>query len=120
MTSRVAATSAQVPTYVLQNGRVTTINNINIPIGLVKNTDYIPIVKKLENNDLVIQISDGIIKEGMNANNNFLTQYLQNLDISKTTKTISDDIHKLVLKESKGILNDDMTVIVTKIKKYER
>ena len=108
------------PTYVLQNGRVTTINNINIPIGLVKNTDYIPIVKKLENNDLVIQISDGIIKEGMNANNNFLTQYLQNLDISKTTKTISDDIHKLVLKESKGILNDDMTVIVTKIKKYER
>lgn len=108
------------PTYILQNGRITTINNINIPIGLVKNTDYIPIVKKLNNNDIVIQVTDGIIKEDMNVTNNFLTEYLQTLDVSKTSKTISDDIHKLVLKENKGILNDDMTVIVTKIKKYER
>lgn len=105
------------PTYILQNGKITTINNINIPVGLVKNTDYVPVIKKLDNNDIVIQVTDGVISETTNPLDNFLTKYLQNLDTFKTAKMIADDIHKLVLKESKSILNDDMTVIVTKIKK---
>ena len=107
------------PTYILQNGKITTINNINIPVGLVKNTDYIPIVKKLENNDIVVQVTDGVISENMNVTDNYLTKYLQNVDTLKSAKLIADDIHKLVLKENKSILNDDMTVIVTKIKKKE-
>lgn len=107
------------PTYILQNGKITTINNINIPIGLVKNTDYIPIVKKLDNNDIVVQVTDGVISENMNVTDNYLTKYLQNVDTFKSAKLIADDIHKLVLKENKSILNDDMTVIVTKIKKKE-
>lgn len=108
------------PTYILQYGRITTINNINIPVGLVKDTDYVPISKKLNNNDIVIQITDGVIPEGTNPTDNFLTKYLQTLDTTKTAKIISDDIHKLVLKENKSILTDDMTVIVTKIKKVDR
>lgn len=105
------------PTYILQNGKITTINNINIPIGLVKSADYIPVVKKLNNNDIVIQVTDGVISEETNSTDNFLTRYLQNLDTIKTPKMIADEIHKLVLKENKSILDDDMTVIVTKIKK---
>lgn len=108
------------PTYVLQNGKITTINNINIPVGLVKNTDYVPVVKKLNNNDIVVQVTDGVIPENYDLFNNFLTKYLQNLDTFKTPKMIADEIHKLVLKENKSVLNDDMTVIVTKIKKKVR
>ena len=104
------------PTYIVQNGKITTISNINIPIGLVKETDYIPILKKLNNNDIVVQITDGVIPENINSNDNFLTKYLQNLDNFKTSRMIAEDIHRLVLKENKGILADDMTVIVTKIK----
>lgn len=108
------------PTYILQNGKVTTIHNINIPIGLVKNTDYLPIAKKLDHMDVVIQVTDGVIPENMDVTDNFLVNYLQSLDTTKTAKVICDDIHKLVLKENKSILNDDMTVIVTKIKKTRK
>lgn len=108
------------PTYILQDGRVTTITNTNIPLGLVKNSDYIPVAKKLNDGAIIIQVTDGVITDAMNATNNFLTNYLKNLDLTKNIKIIGDEIHKLVLKENNGVLNDDMSIIVSKIKKSRK
>ncbi len=105
------------PTYILSNGMITTVNNINIPLGLVDNTNYLPISKKLDDGDIVVQISDGVISDETDKNNNFLTKYLKGIDIFKTSKQITEDIRRVILKENKNILNDDFTVIVTKIKK---
>ena len=109
------------PTYILQNGKITTITNTNIPLGLVKNSDYIPIAKKLEDGAIIVQITDGVVPDTMNTTDNFLTNYLKNLDLTtKNVRTIGDEIHKLVLKENKGILNDDITIIVSKIIKSRK
>lgn len=108
------------PTYILQYGKVITITNTNIPLGLVKNSDYIPIVKKLEDGTIIVQITDGVVPDTMNTTDNFLTNYLKNVDITKNVRTIGDEIHKLVLKENKGILNDDITIIVSKIIKSRK
>ncbi len=105
------------PTYILEDAKVTTLNNINIPVGLIKETEYVPICKNLSNNSLVIQISDGVVNENMNPNDNYFTKYIQTMDTSKNVRLISDDLLKFVLKENKNILPDDITIIVSKVKK---
>lgn len=103
------------PTYILKDSKVTTINNMNIPLGLLDESEYIPIVYDLDKNSIVVQVTDGVISEDVEYNNNFLTKYLQNIDNTKSVKVIADEINKLVLKENKNNITDDFTVIVTKI-----
>lgn len=105
------------PTYIVHEGKVITINNINIPIGISDTPDYLPIARKLVNNDIVVQISDGVLEENSNISNNYFTNYLKNIDVNKSTKSLSDELYKLVLKENKNVLKDDVTIIVTKLKK---
>lgn len=105
------------PTYVIHNSSVTTITNSTIPIGISENTDYLPIAKKLEDKDIVIQLSDGVVHEQNNPTNNYFINYLKNIDLNKSAKMLSDELYKIVLKENKNILKDDVTIIVTKVKK---
>lgn len=103
------------PTYILKDSKVITISNINIPLGLINESEYIPIVSDLDEGDIIVQITDGVINEEQDYNNNYLTKYLQNLDISKSVKSIADEIYKLVLKEKNNNIDDDFTILVTKV-----
>ena len=103
------------PTYILEDGKITTINKTNVPIGILKDTDYVPLCKKLKDKDIIVQISDGVVADTININCNYITEYLQTVDIEKSAKNIADDINKLVLLENKNDLKDDVTIIVSKI-----
>jgi stage II sporulation protein E len=102
------------PTYIIQNGKIITINSCNIPIGLVNDSEYVPICKKLNEQDIIVQISDGVVNDNMNINDNYFTKILTNIDTSKTSKDISSELQKYVLKEYKNILHDDITIVVSK------
>lgn len=103
------------PTYIIHEGKIVTINNMNIPVGVSDNPDYLPISRKLIDKDIVVQISDGVLYEGLDISNNYFTEYLKTIDVNKTAKQITDEIYRNVLRENKNILNDDVTIIVTKI-----
>ena len=103
------------PTYILKDSKVITITNTNIPLGLVNESNYVPIVSNLNDKSIVVQITDGVIDENYDYTNNYVTKYLQNLDKTKSTKSIADEIQKLILKEKKNKLNDDFTVIISKV-----
>lgn len=103
------------PTYIIHEGKIVTINNMNIPVGVSDNPDYLPISRKLIDKDIVIQISDGVLHEGVDISDNYFTECLKTIDVNKTAKQITDEIYRNVLRENKNILNDDVTIIVTKI-----
>ena len=103
------------PTYIIHEGKIVTINNMNIPVGVSDNPDYLPISRKLIDKDIIVQISDGVLHEGLDISNNYFTEYLKTIDVNKTAKQITDEIYRNVLRENKNILNDDVTIIVTKI-----
>lgn len=105
------------PTYLVHEGKIITINNMNIPVGLSDSVDYLPISKKLYDKDIIIQISDGILNDCVDISNNYFTECLKNIDINRTPKIIVDELYRHILKENKNILKDDITIIVTKIKK---
>ena len=105
------------PTYIVRDLKVITIKSTTIPVGLSEKTDFIPISKKLEDKDIIVQISDGVVPENIDQNENYFTNYLKNIDINKSVKIITDELYKLVLKENKNVLKDDVTIIVTKVKR---
>ena len=105
------------PTYILEQDKVTTINNVNIPVGLVNEASFAPISKKLSDMSIILQVSDGAVNENMDITNNYLTKYLQSVDKTKSARVISDEIKKLIIKERNSVFDDDITVIVTKVKK---
>lgn len=105
------------PTYLIENGKVVTITSTTIPVGLVDNTDYIPICKKLNEGDFVIQISDGVIQDNIDPNNNYLKNYLLTCDITKPAKIIAQEIREVLYLNNGGVLDDDATIIVNKIEK---
>ncbi len=108
------------PTYILHDKKVITIKNSTIPVGISEDIDYVPIAKKLSDKDIVVQISDGVVSDDTNTTDNYFVSYLKNLDINKSSKTLVDELYKVVLKENKNILNDDVTIIVSKIKKLSK
>lgn len=105
------------PTYLIEKGKVVTITSTTIPVGLVDNTDYIPICKTLDEGDFIVQISDGVIPEDMDPNNNYLKNYLSTCDITKSAKVIAQEIKEVIYLNNGGVLDDDVTVIVNKIEK---
>lgn len=105
------------PTYIIEDGKVVTINTSSMPIGVISDTDYMPICKKIKNNSVIIQLSDGVIKEGMDINNNYFKNHLLNIDVNKSSRAISADLRKFILKEHKGLLDDDITIIISKVVK---
>jgi stage II sporulation protein E len=105
------------PTYLIENGKVVTITSTTIPVGLIDNTDYIPICKKLSEGDFIIQVSDGVIVDDMDPNNNYLKNYLSTCDIQKSAKVIAQEIREVLYLNNGGILDDDATIIVNKIEK---
>ena len=103
------------PTYLIENGKVITITSTTIPVGLVDNTDYIPICKKLDQGDFIIQVSDGVIPDDIDPNSNYLKNYLSTCDITKSAKVIAQEIKEVLYLNNGGVLDDDATIIVNKI-----
>lgn len=102
------------PTYIISNTKIATITSCSIPVGLVSDNEYVPITRKLNEHDIIVQISDGVVNDEMIANDNYFTKILSNIDTSKNSKEIANELHKLVLKEFKNILHDDITIVVNK------
>ena len=103
------------PTYIVENKKVTTINTSNMPVGIIEDVDFIPIVKQLNKNSVVVQLSDGVVKDEMDVNDNYFKNYLANIDTNKSAKQIAEELRKFVVKYNKGLLNDDITIIVSKV-----
>ncbi len=105
------------PTYLIEKGKVVTITSTNIPVGLVDSSDYIPICKKLDYGDFVIQLSDGVIPDTIDPNNNYIKNFLSTCDITKSAKVIAQELKEVININNDGVYDDDITLIVNKIEK---
>ncbi len=103
------------PTYLIADGKVVVITSNSIPVGLVEDNEFVPVCKKLKEGDFVIQVSDGIVPEGSDINNNYLKNYLLTCDYSKSAKLIAQEIKEILYLNNGGTLEDDATVIVNNI-----
>lgn len=105
------------PTYIKNKKNVDIIKNITIPTGIISNIDLIVFDRDIEDNDIIVMCSDGIVESNLEYENKEI--WLKNLleEMSENSaKKISDIILKEAIDNNFGTAKDDMTVITIKLK----
>ena len=106
------------PTFIKNNKNVDIIKNIAIPAGILNDIDLVVYDRDVDNNDIIVMCSDGIVESNSEYKNKelWVKNLLEQIDTTNAQK-IADIILKESIDNNYGKAKDDMTVIVTKILK---
>ena len=107
--------NAACPTYIKQNKKVQIVKSLSLPAGILENINLVEYDKDIEDNDILVMCSDGI----MESNSEYQNKELWVKDILETIQTdnvqkIADIIVKEAIDNGYGVVKDDMTIIVAK------
>ncbi|EKQ55969.1 MAG: stage II sporulation protein E [Clostridium sp. Maddingley MBC34-26] len=103
------------PSYIKRGREVKAVNSKNLPFGLVDEVDVELIKETLKPGDVLINVSDGVldIDKSNSEKSTWLEEYL--MGINADPRELSQKILGKAKKLSKGIIKDDMTVVVSKV-----
>jgi len=106
------------PSFVKRKNKMFKIEGSNLPIGIVQEFDVDIVNEHLKAEDLLIMMSDGIF-EGPKHVENIDLWLKRKLREMKTDdpQEIADLILEEVVRTRSGFIDDDMTVVVSKIKR---
>ena len=104
-------------TYIKRKeNKVDLISSASFPVGILSEIGVDKKSVNIEMGDLIVMVSDGILDAGIknNLGDNWLIYFLKELSTSNP-KEIADKILDRALEIQNQIVEDDMTVLVTKI-----
>lgn len=101
------------PSYLKRENLVEQISSRNLPLGLVENPESESVTRYLEDGDYIILLSDGVV-DAMNQGigEAALPEVISRFQ-TKNPNELANDILTYVLRQCKGEVRDDMTVLVT-------
>ncbi len=108
------------PTYVKNRKNVQVLKSLSLPTGILNDIDLVVYDKDLQDGDILVMCSDGILESSEEYTNKelwvkFLLEDIETDDAQK----IADIILQEAIDNNYGRPKDDMTVMVAKIKKRE-
>lgn len=103
------------PTYIKEKKEVQIIKSLSLPAGILENISLVVYDKDIEDGDILVMCSDGI----MESNTEYQNKELWVRDILESIQTdnvqkIADIITKEAIDNGYGTTKDDMTIIVAK------
>ncbi len=102
-------------TFIKKRDRVEIINSRTLPVGILKEIDFNLYEEYIEDGDIIIMVSDGVLDANRYIDNSeaWLKDIITKID-SINPQVIANEIIK---EASNVVLNtrDDMTVLVTKV-----
>lgn len=106
------------PTYIKRKKDVQLLKSVTLPTGIVDRLDLVVYDYDLQDGDILVMCSDGIIESDSEyLNKELWVKYLlEDIQIEDAQK-IADIILNEAIDNNYGMKKDDMTVIVTKITK---
>ena len=106
------------PTFIKNNKNVDIIKSIALPTGILNNVDLVVYDRDIEDEDIIVMCTDGIIDSNKEYNNKelWVKNILENIE-TKNAQKIADIIMKEAIDNNYGKAQDDMSIIVVKIKK---
>ncbi len=104
------------PTYVKREGTVQLLQAVSLPTGILENVDLVVYDYDLQDGDILVMCTDGIIDSNKEyLNKQIWLKYLLE-DIETTdVQQIADIIMGEAIDNDFGVQKDDMTVIVAKV-----
>lgn len=105
------------PSFVKRGHKVMKIQASNLPMGIIQEFDVDVVGEQLKAGDLLIMMSDGVF-EGPKHVENFDLWMKRKITELKTDEPqeVADLIMEEVIRSRSGNIEDDMTVVVSKIK----
>ncbi|SDJ83965.1 stage II sporulation protein E [Natronincola ferrireducens] len=102
------------PSYIKRNQtKIQTIKASTLPIGILKDIEFNEDVKRIEDGDFIIMVSDGIL-EANKEDEQWLVSFLATIE-TRNPQDLADKILQRALQLSENKAQDDMTVLVTKV-----
>ncbi len=110
--------NAACPTFIKSKRQVQILKTLSLPAGILNNIDLVVYDRDLEDGDIIVMCTDGILDSNMEYNNKeiWIKNLLEEIETDNVQK-IADIIIKESIDNNYGIPKDDMTVIVMKIMK---
>jgi len=104
------------PTYVKNKKKVQIVKSLSLPAGILNNINLTTYDKDIEDQDILVICSDGIIDANVEYKNKELwVKYLLEDIESNNSQKIADLIVNEAVDNSYGISKDDMSIIVCKL-----
>lgn len=109
--------SGACPTYIKNGGKVQIIKASSLPTGIVPNSYLQVYDKDINNGDIMLMCSDGILDSNIEYKNKelWLRYILEDIETTNTKK-IADLILNEAIDNNYGTAKDDMSIIVCKFK----
>ena len=104
------------PTYIKNKKKIQLIKSENLPTGIVKNISKDIIERKIEDGDLILMCSDGVIDSNVEYKNKalwvkYLLEDMQNTNPQKTADLVLNE----AIDNNFGKVKDDMSVLTFKL-----
>mgnify|MGYP000875680450 CR=1 FL=1 len=104
------------PTFIKRKDEIIMINSLSLPIGILKDVDFSIYEENIQDGDIIIMMSDGVLdcNEKIENPESWMKDIILNID-SQNPQTIADEIIDKAKGCSGEVVKDDMTVVVTKV-----
>ena len=104
------------PTFIKRKDQVIAINSLSLPIGILENVDFNIYEEHIEDGDLIIMMSDGVLEcnQENDAPEAWMKRVIEELK-AQSPQAIAEEILDIAKLSSHNETKDDMTVLVTKI-----
>lgn len=109
-----------VPSYLARGRRVGVVRANALPVGVVENIQFTSVNRVLEDGDLLVMVSDGILDayNGTLDKDQWMSGLLQDLG-SVVAQEAAEVVLELARNAAGGNIPDDMTVITARLEKSE-
>lgn len=106
------------PTFIKNKRNVNIVKAVSLPAGILDQVDLVVYDKDLEDGDIIIMCSDGILESNVEYENKevWIKNLLEEIETDNVQK-IANILLAQSIDNGVGVAKDDMTVIVAKIKK---
>lgn len=105
-----------VSTFIKRGNTVDIISGSSLPIGIIENIDSDRKTVKLNDDDMIIMVTDGILDsyDGELDKDSWLSSVIA-MKYSKAPQDMADYIMNCALEMQRGAIKDDMTVMVSRV-----
>ena len=109
------------PTYIKRNKEVQLLKSVSLPTGILDNVDLVVYDYDLQDGDILVMCSDGIVDSNKEyVNKQLWLKYLLEDIQTDDAQKIADIIIGEAIDNDFGVAKDDMTVMVAKVSHKER
>lgn len=112
------AKSGACNTYIKNKKNVKVIGSQTMPVGVLEKTELAVENIQVEDGDIIVMCSDGLLETQDEMKEDWIAEYLKNINTTNVQK-VADLIVAEAIDNSFGVTRDDITVIIAKVVKQK-